>query len=345
MKKLFEHKITLNVVRLNKLALGLGIGVLSVVLYIILTLPSAKAQEKNTQEIEEYRTVNTEENTVPRELLSASNAVPGYEYSANDVVDHFPAISTQEKVLPEFEHEGSQRDQSLRVAYASPLSMHSTTEKIDQSSTRLVDQASIALSLLNPLPYTLQAGSLIPSILQSGINSDLSGELVAIVRHPVFDSVSGKYLLIPQGSRLLLVYDNKIVMGQQRLIVAAKRLLFPNGKSLDLGGMPTIDDVGMMGLKDKVDNHFLRLFGSSLLIGLISGGVQLAQPKMTQDHPTSVDVISGSVGMQLSQTAMNVVDRQSSIQPTLIIRPGQTFNIQLSKDLVFTEHYLGHEND
>ena len=136
-------------------------------------------------------------------------------------------------------------------------------------------QASLRGSLS---PYEVKAGTIIPGVMLTGINSDLPGQTTAQVRENVFDTVSGQYLLIPQGTRLVGLYDHHLVAAQERLLISWKRLLFPNGTSLSLReGMPGTDPLGAAGFTDEVNNHTLRVFGSALLLSIISAGIQLSQ--------------------------------------------------------------------
>ncbi|MBO7072005.1 MAG: hypothetical protein J6V89_00520, partial [Acetobacter sp.] len=126
-------------------------------------------------------------------------------------------------------------------------------------------------------PYLLRTGAVIPAILITGINSNLKGFIEAQVSENVYDTATGKFLLIPQGSRLFGAYNNGIIYGQKRVLVAWNRITFPDGKTLDIGSMSGTDFAGYSGFKDKVDNHFLRLFGSALLMSAITAGINLSQ--------------------------------------------------------------------
>jgi type IV secretion system protein TrbI len=114
----------------------------------------------------------------------------------------------------------------------------------------------------------IKAGTIIPATLVTGINSDLPGTMIGKVRRNVYDTVTGNYLLIPQGTTLIGNYDSKVVFGQSRVLIVWSRLIFPNGSSFDLQGMPGVDLTGMAGLHDQVDNHYKRIFGSALLFSV-----------------------------------------------------------------------------
>ena len=126
-------------------------------------------------------------------------------------------------------------------------------------------------------PYTVMTGSVIPAVMVSGINSDLPGPILAQVSESVFDSASGKTLLIPQGSRLVGVYRNASSYGQQRVQIAFQRLIFPDTSSMDLPQMPGSDQGGYAGFTDQVNNHYLATFGTAALTSLISAGQMVGQ--------------------------------------------------------------------
>src|SRR5260370_34675315 len=118
---------------------------------------------------------------------------------------------------------------------------------------------------------------LIPLTITAGMNSDLPGPILAQVSESVFDSASGKTLLIPQGSRLVGVYGNASSYGQQRVQIAFQRLIFPDTSSMDLPQMPGSDQGGYAGFTDQVNNHYLATFGTAALTSLISAGQMVGQ--------------------------------------------------------------------
>jgi type IV secretion system protein VirB10 len=192
-------------------------------------------------------------------------------------------------------------------------------------------------------PYEVKAGTIIPAVLLTGLNSDLPGQLIAQVREPVFDTETGQHLLVPQGARLIGLYDHQVVYGQERVLVSWKRIIFPNGASLSLSdGMPSTDAAGAAGFHDQVNHHLVRVFGSALLLSVISAGVQLSQiPDFGQGFagPTAGNVLGAAVGQQLGQTSSELIRRGLNVAPTIEIRPGYAFNVMVTQDLVFPGHY------
>ncbi|MBR4607690.1 MAG: conjugal transfer protein TrbI [Lachnospiraceae bacterium] len=193
--------------------------------------------------------------------------------------------------------------------------------------------------------YTLRTGSVIPAMMISGINSELPGQVTAQVSQPVYDSPTGKYLLIPQGSRLIGTYSNQIAYGQSRVLMAWQRIIFPDGRALDIGSMPGADQAGYSGFNDKVDNHYFRIFGSALLLSGIVAGISISQD--TDDDNDSSDsgsnkarnAMSSSLGQVLGQAMAQMLQKNLNISPTLQIRPGYRFNVMVVKDISFRSPY------
>jgi type IV secretory pathway VirB10-like protein len=192
-------------------------------------------------------------------------------------------------------------------------------------------------------PYILRAGFVIPATLISGINSDLPGQIIAQISQNVYDTATGKNLLLPQGSRLVGSYTSDVVYGQSRVMVAWQRIVFPDGKTLDIGAMPGSDEAGYAGLSDQVNNHYLRLFGSAILMSGITAGVGISQNTNNNGglygQPTASSALSEALGQQLGNVTAQMISKNLNISPTLEIRPGFRFNVMCIKDLVLPEPY------
>ena len=189
--------------------------------------------------------------------------------------------------------------------------------------------------------YELRSGAVIPATLQTGINSDLPGQITAIVAQDVRDTATGRYVLIPQASRLVGTYGSDVQFGQERVLVAWQRIVWPDGKALDIGAMPGSDGAGYAGFKDLVDTHFWRLFGSALLLSGITGGIAYSQDSQAaQDGRATVSgAMSQALGQQLGQLSEEMIRKQMNVAPTIEIRPGYRFNVQVTKDLTFNGPY------
>jgi type IV secretory pathway VirB10-like protein len=189
--------------------------------------------------------------------------------------------------------------------------------------------------------YEVKMGWDIPAILEQGINSDLPGEVKALVRSNVYDTATGKYLLIPQGSRMVGVYDSQIAYGQNRLQVIWTRVIYPDGSSINLDGMMGQDIQGMAGFHDKVDNHYKRLIGSALLTSAFAAGIELSQRQNTSilTTPTAGQTASAAVGQQLGELGSEITRKNLSIQPTIKVPVGYRFNVRVNRDILFDAPY------
>jgi type IV secretory pathway VirB10-like protein len=204
-------------------------------------------------------------------------------------------------------------------------------------------------------PYTVMTGSVIPAVMVSGINSDLPGPILAQVSQSVFDSASGKTLLIPQGSRLVGVYRNASSYGQQRVQIAFQRLIFPDTSSMDLPQMPGGDQGGYAGFTDQVNNHYLATFGTAALTSLISAGQMVGQMAAFGGGGTYGSLgyyqpnqwamageTAGSAGSaQLGGLGQQMLGQGMNRPPTIEVRPGYEFNVMVTEDLVFPGPYKG----
>jgi len=175
----------------------------------------------------------------------------------------------------------------------------------------------------------------------SGINSDLPGQVMAQVSQNVYDSATGRSLLIPQGTRLVGSYASDVAYGQNRVMMAWQRLVFPDGKTLDIEAMPGADQAGYAGFKDKVDNHYFRIFGSAILLSGVIAGVSLSQDNDNDnsDNQRAGDALSEALGQTLGNAMAQMLQKNLNISPTLQIRPGYRFNVMVTKDLKLPGEY------
>ncbi len=190
-------------------------------------------------------------------------------------------------------------------------------------------------------PYVLQAGFVIPATLISGINSSLPGQIMAQVSQHIYDSPVGRWRLIPQGSRLVGTYSSDVEYGQARVLVAWQRIIFPDGKTMDIGAMPGADGLGYAGFHDQVNNHYLRIFGSALIMSAIVAGATYSQRDAgsTFGRQNAGSIMSQALGQQLGLVTSNLIRKNLNISPTLEIRPGYRFNIIVTKDMKFSKPY------
>ena len=190
--------------------------------------------------------------------------------------------------------------------------------------------------------YEIKTGSVIPAAMVTAINSDLPGNMIAQVTQNIYDSATGGYLLIPQGSKLFGVYDSRVIMGQRRVLVAWNRIIFPDGSAMTIPSVPGADMAGNSGFSQKVDNHYFRIFGSSILMALITAGTAYAVDENSSDNENSLSSqLNSALAQQLGQVTTSLLEKHLNIKPTLEIEPGYQFNIVLTKDLVFGGSYKG----
>jgi type IV secretory pathway VirB10-like protein len=189
--------------------------------------------------------------------------------------------------------------------------------------------------------YEIKAGWDIPATLEQGIDSDLPGDVKALVRSNVYDTATGKYLLIPQGARLLGTYNSVISYGQARVQVAWTRIIFPDGSSINLDSMSGHDDEGRAGFHDQVNNHYARLVGFAALTSAFAAGLELSQRQNTSllTTPTAGQTASAAVGQQLTELGAEVTRRNLNIQPTIKIRLGYKFTVRVNRDMLFDAPY------
>lgn len=186
-------------------------------------------------------------------------------------------------------------------------------------------------------PYELKRGSVIPATLVTGINSDLPGRITAQVSQNVYDSATGRHLLIPQGSKLFGRYDSKVAFGQSRVLVIWTDIIFPNGSTLQIGGMAGTDAAGYGGFTDKIDDHLLETFGSAILVALIGAGTEMMLPEDNNSGAGNDAENSAreSFAKTFGEISGQTVSKNLDVQPTLEIRPGYQFNVLVDQDLVF----------
>jgi type IV secretion system protein VirB10 len=184
-----------------------------------------------------------------------------------------------------------------------------------------------------PSGNVVQAGSVIPAALITGLRSDLPGEITAQVTANVYDSPTGKILLIPQGAKLIGQYDAQISFGQSRALLVWNRLIMPDGHSMVLERQPGTDTEGYAGLEDEVDNHWGSLFEAAVLSTVLSVGTA-AGTNNGSSATSLAQALQQGASQSLNQTGEQVVSRSLSVQPTITIRPGFPVNVLVTHDLV-----------
>lgn len=199
--------------------------------------------------------------------------------------------------------------------------LNQTPDKRTVSTDRVAAPAS---------PNILQAGAVIPAALITGIRSDLPGQITAQVTQNIYDSPTGRILLVPQGTRIIGQYDNGVGFGQRRILLVWNRLILPNGRSIVLERQPGADAEGFAGLEDGVDYHWWDLAKAAALSTLLGVGAELA----TDQNDRLIGAIRDGAQDTINDAGQQIVRRQLNVQPTLTIRPGFPVRVIVTRDLV-----------
>lgn len=254
----------------------------------------------------------------------------------------FFQLSHRDQGAPSHATDGAQQTESDLMAVRAdspPSNGPAIGEKPDHKEAFIDRKADANLYASGTLqvprsPDELLAGTVIPAALVTGINSDLPGQVIATVTETVYDTVTGKRALIPQGSRLLGQYDSQVAFGQQRLLLVWTRLIRPNGSSIILDRLNGVDTEGHAGLQDKVDGHWGRVFAGAAVSTLVGVAAALASPDRTTGSGTLVIASQQSVQDSVNQVGQQITRRNIDIQPTLNIRPGFELRVIVNKDLI-----------
>ncbi|MGY4302160.1 type IV secretory pathway VirB10-like protein [Bradyrhizobium sp. i1.4.4] len=233
-------------------------------------------------------------------------------------------MATPPAATPPVDAGSAQNMQDRKTAF-----LNASTDKRTVSPDRL--EAKIS-------PYAVQAGTVIPAALITGIRSDLPGQVTAQITEAVYDSPSGKYLLMPQGAKLIGQYDSSVAFGQSRILLVWTRIIMPDGSSIVLERQPGADTGGYAGLEDEVDNHWGMLFKAAVLSTMLNVG---AEAGTSQNENNLVQAIRSGASNSISQTGQQIVQRQLNIQPTLTIRPGFPVRVIVTRDLVLAPYRKG----
>lgn len=235
-------------------------------------------------------------------------------------------------------HQPEAADTQINSPTGNPLSLdpdhdpNNQQHKLDFLNDKSVGGIYNPHTLQDPVsPYQVMAGTVISAALITGLNSDLPGEVVAQTTEPTFDSVSGKILLVPQGSRLIGSYDSVIAFGQSRALVVWRRILLPDGSSIEIDNLPATDAAGYAGLEDEVDFHTWRIIKGVALATLLGIGPELT---LGNDESDLVRALRQSTQQSTNEAGQRLVEKNLNIQPTITVRPGWPLRVIVAKDLV-----------
>lgn len=242
---------------------------------------------------------------------------PGNRQTQLGAAGSGPSQESTSAIAPSADEASIQNGQDRKLTF-----MNAPVDRRTTSPDRLARPAS---------PFVLQTGTVIPAALITGLRSDLPGQVTAQVTENVYDTPTGGALLIPQGARLIGVYDSQVSFGQSRLLLVWTRLILPNGFSIVLERQPGADATGQAGLEDGVDHHWGSLFKAALLSTILAVGTELGSDQNDSDI---VRAMRRGTGDTLNQAGQQVVRRNLNIQPTLTIRPGYPVRVIVTRDLV-----------
>jgi type IV secretory pathway VirB10-like protein len=229
-------------------------------------------------------------------------------------------------------------DRALALAGGDPDLIGASISTADQTRKLTFLKADPEKEIYNPhglqtpvSAYQVMAGTVIAASLITGLNSDLPGFVIAQVTEHVYDTVSGRFLLIPQGSRLVGKYDNIVAFGQERALVVWQRIILPDGSSIVIDNLPATDTGGYAGLADAVDLHTWKLLKGVALATVMGVGSELAFGSAESDL---VKALQQSTQSTTNRAGQRLIERNLNVQPTITVRPGWPLRIIVHKDLV-----------
>lgn len=234
---------------------------------------------------------------------------------------------------------GNSIESNLKNNYGSVNNPLSDKYSMFENSDYVLDHS------VEPLksPFALFQGSVIRARLITGINSELPGQITAIVTSDIYDSVKGRYLLIPRGTKVIGMYSSDVKMNAQRLFAGFSRLIFPDGSSLNLGAMPGQSLDGYAGIDANVDTHFLKNLLSGFLISTIQSTQEITADEYiySKDHSSFVKRSSKNFVDNVATSSSKALTESINFSPTLDVEPGFMFSIAITKDIYFKGPYKG----
>ncbi len=280
------------------------------------TVPVDEEAQRIAQKVREFRERNYYEALVSRTAIENSEQFSNTDAKSRRMPEN-PALQRQallNRLLASQGQNNQQIDSNKSFSQEQDPYKYSTSVRIPQLT-----------------PYEIRVGTIIPAIMVSGINSDLPGEIIAQVSHDVRDSKTGKFVLIPQGSKLIGRYNSQVKMGQERVMIAWHRIQFPDSSVFSLGNMGAVDLAGYAGMSDEVNNHTWSLFKNAFLLSVVGAGTQIM---VKNDGSSATAELKKSLGQQYGQLGIQMIRQRMQVKPTLEIRPGYRFNVMVNKDLI-----------
>ena len=285
-------------------------------------------QQQQTKEVQDAQAALSAPLNVSGFGMQQAATAPSSQFDPNAAAKAYAAGAASHMPTPQQPaQQGDTNEQDRKKGFLAEASSQPDSEWLPEAKKAMIGK------------YEIKAGSVIPGVLISGINSDLPGMIIAQVSQNVFDTKSGARVLIPQGTRIVGTYDSGVTYGQKRALVVWNRIIFPDATSLTLKGMPGSDAAGFAGFADQVDNHYWKIFGSAAAMSVFSAAAQLSQPQQQNSNgnnnaPTMGQTMAASLGQQLGQVGSQMAQKNMAVQPTIVIRPGYEFDIMITRDIV-----------
>lgn len=190
-------------------------------------------------------------------------------------------------------------------------------------------------AVLEPLsPYELKAGTVIPAALLTAVDTEREGRLLAVVTENVFDTVTGGYLLIPQGARLIGRFDGDQTYGERRAFLVWERLLFPDGRSITLNREPGVDSAGAGGVRGRVDRRLPQLAMATLFAGAITTLGEAARRDGADKDGSLLGDVGDAAAIEAARVGGRLIDRELEVKPTIRIDQGARVQVLLTHDLI-----------
>jgi len=278
-----------------------------------------------------------------RESLVSKSSVSGFEELSRETSSS-PPPSREEIMMKYLESQGQGNGSGAQGAMAQGGDVNAYQHKVDfltrQGAERTPQDYSSNTRTPPVTPMELKAGTVIPGLLLVGINSDLPGMVVGQVSENVYDTATGRYMLIPQGTRIIGVYDSRITYGQKRVSIVWNRLVYPDGSSLNIAGSPGADLAGYSGIKGRVDNHYGQLLTAALFTSFFTAAIDIASGGSVSDSnsnesKSAKDILAETTATTIAGVGARLAERALDIQPTIVIKPGTRFNVMVTQDVAF----------
>jgi type IV secretion system protein VirB10 len=292
--------------------------------------------EEEREAARRYRDTN-------RESITSKSGVSGFEElnrgTSSSSPSFSPSPSRDELMMRYLEAQGN--DSAQGGAQGDVNAFQHKLDFLTKDGAARTPQDYSSNTRVPPIsPMELKAGTVIPGLLLVGVNSDLPGMVVGQVSENVYDTATGRYMLIPQGTRIIGVYDSRITYGQKRVSVVWNRLVYPDGSSLNIAGSPGTDMAGYSGIRGRVNNHYGQLLSAALFTSFFTAAIDIASGgsvgnSNSNESKSAKDILAETTATTIAGVGARLAERALDIQPTIVIKPGTRFNVMVTQDVAF----------